>query len=184
MRKNYKALYNTKIVIDTNSILDLQELDLLDIPPKIFSKVFIPDNILIEEIDDPLVEELLNMNYIEINLKKNLGFEKYSYLNDTHKKLSTSDKIVICIAYENKFICCTNDKRARNACKELGTDVIGTLGILCAGYESNIIKWNDFVTAFNKYGVYTSARIDDSIKNEIKKLYDIPNIIEYNQKAN
>lgn len=173
MQKKFKSLYKTDIILDTNSIIDLQELDLLNLPKKVFNKVYISNNILIEELNEAEGNLLKQIDYMPLNLQTNEGFSKLYYLEKNNKRLSTPDKVVISIAYENNIICCTNDKPARSACESIGVQVTGTIGILCCAFEYSIIDHHTFCNIFNKYCNGTSSYINQEIANTIKKLYNI-----------
>lgn len=184
MREKFKNLFNKDVILDTNIITDLRELNILTLPLKIFSEVCISKNILYQELSDEEGHELLIMGYKPLSLETNQGFEKLFYLKDNFKRLSISDKIIICIAYEKSLLCCTNDGQARKACEELNVDITGTLGILCSAYENGIIDWNKFVRLFNKYEYDTSSYLSSEITEQVRRIYKIPqidsNIIPYN----
>jgi len=176
MRKRFKALLNSKVILDTNSIIDLQELKILDLPTRIFSEIYISDNILVEELSAAHGNELLQLGYKSISLKTNNGFILLSDLNKNNRRLSIPDKVVISIAYENSIVCCTNDKAARNVCKSIKIEVIGTIGILCCAYENEIIDRKQFEYIFNKYCEETSSYINDNLEIELRTLYSIPEL--------
>lgn len=174
MRKRFKALLNSRVILDTNSIIDLQELKILDLPTRIFSEVYISDNILVEELSAAHGKDLLQLGYKPISLKANNGFGLLSNLSKNNKSLSIPDKVVISIAYENNIVCCTNDKAARIACKSINIEVIGTIGMLCCAYENSIIERKDFEYIFNNYFAETSSFINYSLETELRTIYSIP----------
>jgi len=174
MQKRFKELLNSKVILDTNSILDLHELEILDLPTRIFTEVYISENILIEEINKEQVEKLLLLGYKPISLNTNNGLTLLSDLNKNNKSLSIPDRVVISIAHENCIICCTNDRAARNVCKSINIEVIGTIGILGCAYENAIIERKEFEYIFNKYCEEASSYINNSLEIEVRALYSIP----------
>lgn len=173
MKQDFKSLFNSTSILDTNVLSDLDDINALSLPRKIFSKAYISKNIQIEELGEELSEKVNMLEYEPAHLDTTDGYEKFMLLKQTYQKLSISDIIVVCIAYENKYLCCTNDRRARNACEDLEVKVAGTIGILACAYENSIITFEEFCTLFNNY-IGISLRLDPKIIDPIRKMYNIP----------
>lgn len=173
-RQLFRSLYSKKVILDSNILFDLQELKCLDLPIKIFQEAYVSKNALLEEFSQQDVDQIIKLGYIPEYLKTNDGYSKLFYLNEKYPQLSTPDKVVICIAFEKNIICCTNDGNARKACNNISVALSGTLGILCCAFEHKIIDWDKFVSLFNSYGINTSAHVSDELRDEIRRLYNIP----------
>lgn len=187
MRSKFKNLFDKEVIVDTNTIIDLQELASLDLPLRVFSSVYISGNILREELNDEDRQALLKLNYKPLNLETNNGYEKLFYLKENYTQLSTPDKVIISIAYEKGIFCCTNDSLARKACKDIEVKLTGTIGVLCSAYENNVIKREEFIELFNKYNFITSSYLSKNLTNTIRKLYNISNLSvknSFNKKTN
>jgi predicted nucleic acid-binding protein len=177
MREKFKSFYNKETVLDTCTIIDLQRLEILDLPLRVFSKVYITKNIIIEELEEDLSKQLIEIGYEPISLETEDGYGFLFQLDVDYKKLSTSDKIVIATAYERNIICCTNDSPARNACIENDITLTGTLGIICCAFENGIITRKELINLINRYDTGIEAHISYEVISQIRNLYKIPQSI-------
>lgn len=173
MQTIFRSLYNKSVILDTNILSDLDEIGALFLPSKIFKTIYISKNIQIEELEEDLNMKVSDLGYLSAHLDTSDGFDKFNYLRNNYPKLSNSDIIVICIAYEKKILCCTNDRRARRACELIGCTTAGTLGILGCAYENNIITFTEFTDLFNNY-INISSRLDSSLIESVRTTYNIP----------
>jgi hypothetical protein len=131
------------IILDNTVLSSFAHIDRLDIPSKLFGEVIIPEGVYYEgvlkakkskrvtkikrSVEDGLIKIITpTKSDIEVaeGLQRNLG------LGERHT-------IAICIS--EKCLIATDDLKPRKVAKELGLDVIGTLGILKLAYRRNLI---------------------------------------------
>ncbi len=176
MKKKFNSLYKKDVILDTNTIIDLNELNQILLPCKLFQNVYYSKNAFIEELDEELKRSVETAGYKPICIETNDGYVSLFYLKENHKALSICDKVVISIAAEKKILCCTNDKPARQACAAVDVKPIGTIGILCGCYENGIIKHEELTAIFNKYVYDCSSRLGQDLIDEIRVLYNISDV--------
>ena len=66
MREKFKSFYNKETVLDTCTIIDLQRLEILDLPLRVFSKVYITKNIIIEELEEDFSKQLIEIDMSQL----------------------------------------------------------------------------------------------------------------------
>lgn len=171
MREKIKKLINKVAILDTNVIIDFQRLEHLEIPPQVFSKVFVSGFVVSKELPPEIVKQLKNLGYNVVNLNTEKGYKFFHELKK-FKALSVYDRLIISTAFQEKIVCVSNDKPVRRVCKEYGIKSTGTLGILCAAFEKKIISKEKLEELIEIYQNNSGAYVSKEIINEIRRIYN------------
>lgn len=178
MKTKFQLLYKKNVILDSNTINDLDALNRLGLTVQLFNEVYYSKNAFLQEMDGLVQHKLVKAGYKPLCLERNDGYLRYQYLKEYHKALSKCEKVIIAIAAERGILCCTNDKPARMACEDIGVELVNTAGILCGCYENGIIGFNELIKLFNKYIYYCRPRLSVELIGDIRQLYNIPDIGE------
>jgi predicted nucleic acid-binding protein len=119
----------SKIVIaDTSCLISLSRVGALYILPKLFNSIVITKEVSIEFGDD--VPEWINIQ----------NTTNLSLLQELNRTLDIGESSAICLAFERNALLIIDEKKGRNRAKELGIDIIGTLGVLILAKRKGVIK--------------------------------------------
>ena len=117
------------IIADTSCLILLMKIGKLEILKKLYSKVFITDEVAKEfGVALPVwikIKKLSNKNSLTI-LKLDLG-------------IGEASSIALAIELENSFLI-LDDLRARKCAKKLGLKFTGTLGVIAEAFSNGYIK--------------------------------------------
>lgn len=154
------------VVVDANVIIDLEELDSLFLLNKLFSTVIIPKDTIAKELDSETHESLKEIDYEVGIIKSEIGYNIYSQC--LHRKsLSHCDRMSIAIAVENACVLCTNEKPARSLAQDVGLEVTGTLGILIAAYQKNVVNREQIIQLIKYLYEEGSCYISDTLLDKV-----------------
>jgi len=118
-------------------------IDRLDIPSKLFGDAIIPESVYYEgvlkakkskRVDK--IKEGIEKGLIKVIKPTKSDIEIAERLQRT---LGVGERYTIGIGISKKCLIATDDLKPRKVAKELGLDVIGTLGILRLAYNRNLI---------------------------------------------
>jgi predicted nucleic acid-binding protein len=131
------------IILDNTVLTSFAHIDRLDIPYKLFGDVRIPESVYYEGVlkakKSKRVERIKKS--IEDGLIKVIKPEKedIEVAEKFQRTLGLGERYAIAIGMSKKCLIATDDLKPRRVAKELGLDVIGSLGILRLGYKRNLI---------------------------------------------
>jgi predicted nucleic acid-binding protein len=104
----------------------------------------------------------------------NIFIELENSDDNTAKRLSEYDRIVIAIAGEGDLLAVSNDKPVRDICKKYGIKVTGTLGIIISAYENEIIGFSQLKDCLEfLFSEDSSCYLSNYLKSEIYTYYKI-----------
>ncbi|HKM29024.1 MAG TPA: hypothetical protein VJY37_05015 [Anaerovoracaceae bacterium] len=146
-RTRLKQFKSKEAVVDNNVLVDLFEIGRLDLLFKVFKSVEIPQTVYEEEVTESVKSKIAQEQFLLSSVKTIEGYELLRTLlgHRSYKRLSTFDRIIIAIARQDKCLCSSNDGLLRKACVEYNIECTGTLGILGAAYENELITDSEFV---------------------------------------
>ena len=161
--------------MDNNILTDFMELtaaleyDFMDILNQLFTKIIIPTPILEDEL---LNNDLGSLEYEEGIFESELGYRAFMDISTSNtrmaKQLSEYDRYVIAIAIEYSLLAVSNDKPLREVCRKYGVEVTGTIGIIVAAYENQLLSFQQMQEAY----IYLfSDQSSCYLSNKLKKMF-------------
>lgn len=125
---------------DTNVWIDFYVISKLDLPFRLpYAYIMYEESIDGELLNPPnLSSNLREAGLIGVEITTEEFFLADSWGN-IYKKLSTPDRIALSIAKTRNIVLLTGDRALRNAAKNEGVSVIGTIGLLDQLYEKDLI---------------------------------------------
>jgi predicted nucleic acid-binding protein len=133
------------VVSDTTPLISLLKIDKLDLLEKLFGQVLIPKTVFNELTDDVRFKEeadkINSKEYIKIKavvnpeavsiLKRNTGLDK-----------GESEAIILTDELGADLLL-MDEAKGRTISSQMGIKIMGTIGILMAAYEGNVITANE-----------------------------------------
>ena len=143
------------VISDTSCLIILSKINKLDILKYIFAEV-----IITKEVESEFSEEI--PDWVIVKTVENDSIEKILNLNLDKGEASS---IALCLKYIDKDVLLVIDERkGRNIAKELGINIIGTIGILTKAKDLNIISdMNCVIADLEK----NNFRISETLKNQL-----------------
>lgn len=134
---------------DTNVWIDFYVISKLDLPFRLpYAYIMYEESIDGELLNPPnLSFDLKEAGLIGVEITAEEFFLADSWGN-VYKKLSTPDRIALAIAKTRNIVLLTGDRALRNAAKNEGVSVIGTIGLLDQLYEKDLIDEKEAVACF------------------------------------
>ncbi len=131
------------ILLDNTALSAFAHIDKLNIPSKLFGEAFIPESVYYEGVLKSKKSERVDRitNSIEEGLIKVIKPEKHDieFANRLPSTLGSGERYTIAMGISKKCLIATDDLKPRKIAKELGLDIIGTLGILRLAYKKNLL---------------------------------------------
>lgn len=137
------------IVLDNTVLTSFAHIDRLDIPHKLFGEAYVPEGVYYEGVlkakKSKRVERIKKS--IEAGLLKVIKPEKsdIEIAGRFQKTLGLGERYTIAIGISKRCLIATDDLKPRKAAKELGLDIIGSLGILRLAYKRNLIDKGELI---------------------------------------
>ncbi len=135
---------------DTNVWIDFAVIESIELPFRLPVTYIMSKYAVEEEVLTPkgLSSELLSygLKPVEITTEEFILANSYG---STYIKLSQYDRIALAIAKNREIELMTGDKALRNAAKNEGVKVIGTLGILDRLYDQGLISSDEYKNCLN-----------------------------------
>ncbi len=132
------------IILDNTALSAFAHIDRLDIPSKLFGETIISEGVYYEGVVKAKKSERVNRirNCIEEGLIKVIKPTKaeIEFANNLPATLGQGERYTIAIGISKKCLIATDDLKPRKIAKELGVDIIGTLGILRLAHKRNLIN--------------------------------------------
>lgn len=131
------------IILDNTVLISFAHIDRLDIPYKLFRDACIPESVYYEGVlkakKSKRVERIKRS--VEEGLITVIKPEKedIKVAEKFQRTLGLGERYAIAIGMSKKCLIATDDLKPRRVAKELGLDVIGTLGILRLAYKRDLI---------------------------------------------
>jgi predicted nucleic acid-binding protein len=129
------------IILDNTVLTSFAHIDRLDLPYKLFGDVRIPESVYYEGVlkakKSKRVERIKKS--IEEGIITVIKPETIEVAEKFQRTLGLGERYAIAIGMSKKCLIATDDLKPRRMAKELGLDVIGTLGILRLAYKRNLI---------------------------------------------
>jgi predicted nucleic acid-binding protein len=132
------------IILDNTALSAFAHIDRLDIFSKLFGEISIPESVYYEGVLKAKKSKRVDRirNCIEEGLIKVIKPAKEDI--ESAKKLPVTlglgERYTIAMGISKKCLIETDDLKPRKIAKELGMDIIGTLGILRLAYKRNLIN--------------------------------------------
>ncbi|MQA01135.1 MAG: DUF3368 domain-containing protein [Dehalococcoidia bacterium] len=126
-------------VVDTTVLIALGHLDRLDLLPRLYDRVWVPNAVRREAMRDPQfyevprIQRAIDAALLRVMAQDAVGTD--SRLSD----LGAGEAAVIASASELGAVAVLDDWQGRRAARSLGLRVIGTVGLLIAGGRSGLI---------------------------------------------
>ena len=131
------------IILDNTVLSSFAHIDTLDIPSKLFGETIIPVGVYYEGVLKAKKSKRVTKikRSIEEGLIKVIKPTKADreVAERLHGTLGLGERYTIAIGISKRCLIATDDLKPRKVAKELGLDVIGTLGILRLAYRMNLI---------------------------------------------
>ena len=131
------------IILDNTALSALAHIDRLDIPARLFGETHIPECVYYEGVLKAAKSKRVDriINFVEKGLITVIKPEKkdIEYAESLPTTLGPGERYAIAIGISEKCIVATDDLKPRKIAKELGLDIIGTLGILRLAHKRNLI---------------------------------------------
>ncbi|HWR26325.1 MAG TPA: hypothetical protein VN316_00450 [candidate division Zixibacteria bacterium] len=131
------------ILLDNTALSAFAHIDKLDIPYKLFGETFIPESVYYEGVLKAKKSERVDRikNCIKEGLIKVIKPSKddFEFANKLPATLGLGERYTIAIGISMKCLIATDDLKPRKIAKELGLDMIGTLGILRLAHKKNLL---------------------------------------------
>jgi predicted nucleic acid-binding protein len=146
------------IILDNTALSSFAHIERLDIPSKLFGEAVIPESVYYEGVLKAKRSERVERikRCIEEGLIKVVkpSKDEIRAAEKLQKNLGSGERYAIVIGIAKNCLVATDDLKPRKLAKEMGLDVIGTLGILRLAYKKNIID-------------------EEELRNSVNKLHDI-----------
>jgi len=160
------------IVNDTNILIDLANLDLLDLMTELNFEFHTTD-FIISEIQNPeqlqKVQNIIDNNKLTIIKTKAEEYSKISELQT--KNLSFEDCSIWYYAKKVNGILLTGDGNLRKTVKSSGIEVKGILFIFDQLIDNNIIDFQTAIQKISKLSLLNTRLPKKDIENRIEKWY-------------
>lgn len=131
------------IILDNTALSALAHIDRLDIPAILFGEAHIPECVYYEGVQKATKSKRVDriINCIEKGLITVIKPDQkdIEYAENLPKTLGPGERYAIAIGISEKCLIATDDLKPRKIAKELGLDIIGTLGILRLAHKRNLI---------------------------------------------
>ncbi|KAF5422139.1 MAG: hypothetical protein C5S41_10045 [Candidatus Methanomarinus sp.] len=131
------------IILDNTALSALAHIDKLDITSKIFRETYIPECVYYEGVLKAKKSKRVDRikKCVEKGLIKvvKLTQKDIKYAESLPVTLGLGERYAIAIGISEKCLIATDDFKPRKIAKELGLDIIGTLGILKLAHKRNLI---------------------------------------------
>ena len=133
------------VVLDTSVISAFAKIGKFDLLKKLLenSKVLIPDTVFREIIHEEALDAFA-FSEEELDNKDKWILVEQVDISDIQNNLGDGEKGVIKLAKLKNGIAVIDDSVARRKASEYGSGITGTLGLLCAGLEKQIISKSEF----------------------------------------
>lgn len=135
------------IILDNTALSALAHIDRLDIPLKLFGDTHIPECVYCEGVVKAKkskrvdrIKKCIEKGQIKVIKSAQKDVE---YAESLPKALGPGERYAIAIGISKKCLIVTDDLKPRKIAKELGLDVVGTLGILRLARKSNLIDMDE-----------------------------------------
>jgi predicted nucleic acid-binding protein len=162
------------VVSDTTPIISMLKINKLHLLNKLFGEILIPNAVYNELTTSKKFKEEANQikecNFIKrVEVDNNKDIERFRIT--TGLDLGESEAII----YSNKngvdFLL-MDEAKGRIVAKQMGLNIMGTIGILMQAYDDNLITKDEILACIDmlkKNGRYISERLFDSLKNKIEE---------------
>lgn len=156
-----------QVVSNTSPIIFLSKIEALDLLPKCFDKIFIPQAVINE------LRDLSPPKYIERSSLSIAG-SNFALGATTMWNLHIGELEAMVLAQEIQAdYVILDDRLARRKAQHLGLKVIGTVGVLLLAHKRKLISTQDieeYLAALTQtYGMYISSKILKQIKMSLQK---------------
>lgn len=132
------------IILDNTALSAFAHIDRLDILSKLFGETSIPESVYYEGVLKAKKSKRVDRirNCIEEGLIKVIkpAKEDIEFAKKLPVTLGLGERYTIAMGISKKCLIATDDLKPRKIAKELGLDIIGTLGILRLAYKRNLIN--------------------------------------------
>lgn len=115
------------IVIDSTCLIGLERIGKLNILPKLFEPILIPDEVFNE----------FGSSFFWLNVETPTNL---ALINALKLSIDDGEAEAIALALEKKCKILSDDKQARSAAKKLGLKVIGTIGMFIEAKQMGLIE--------------------------------------------
>lgn len=142
------------IILDNTALSSFAHIERMDIPSKLFGKAVIPETVYYEGVLK--AEKSERADRIKRSIEEGLidvikpSKDDIRAAEKLQKNLGSGERYVIIIGIAKNCLIATDDLKPRKLAKEMGLDVIGTLGILRLAYKKNLIDEEDLRKSVNK----------------------------------
>jgi|SRR3989339_1273761 len=134
-----------EVVTNSSSIIFLAKLNLFHLAKNIFSRVYIPKEVISEifakktpEVE--IIKKEMGSFILELNTKKFLNIPV---------GLGEKSAISLCVE-KNIGVFISDDKKARKFARSLGIETIGIIGIFLLNFKNNKISKKEAIDFLNK----------------------------------
>jgi predicted nucleic acid-binding protein len=145
----------TLVVSDASPVHYLVLIGAVDILPRLFSKVVIPEHVISRELQSPKTPPLVRKWVANLPA----WVEVRRPMHPEPLRLHTGEAHAIALALELGAPVLLDDKEARQIAKDKGLIVIGTVGLIERAAELNMLNLPEALAALRK----TNARISKGL---------------------
>ena len=145
---------------DTNVWIDFSTIGFLDCPFRLDWSFYMYEEAVEEELLNPpgISEELISYGIISTELSED-EFHTAEMFGRKYKKLSSYDCIALSIARERGIKLMTGDYALRKAACSENVDVIGTLGVIDALMDSELIDKTEYIEMLTRIMLFNGREI-------------------------
>jgi len=155
------------LIMDANVLIDYQKSDLsvLGLVNEHVAEVHVLTTV-IEEVDGLEVVdcERLGLKAIEPEL------HQLTRAAGKRSQLSFRDRLCLIVASDASFVCVTNDKPLRNACKDEGVKILWGLEIMTALVRANAMRAADAIQTAEKIHLSNPLHITRKLVDRFAKI--------------
>lgn len=137
------------ILLDNTVLTSFAHIGRLDIPHKLFGEAYVPESVYYEGVlkakKSKRIERIKKS--VETGLIKVIKPEKsdIEIAESFQRTLGLGERYTIAIGISKKCLIATDDLKPRKVAKEVGLDIIGSLGILRLAYKRNLIDRGELI---------------------------------------
>ncbi len=154
------------VVSDASPIHYLVLINVINVLPKLFSKVIIPEHVITTELQSPKTPPLVR-TWVS-NLPPWVEVRKPAKPEALH--LHKGEEHAIALALEFNAPILLDEKEARTVAKDKGLLVIGTLGLIERAAAVNLIDLQESLIALQKTNMRVSrSLIHDALERQTQK---------------
>ena len=160
------------VISDTTPLISLMKIGRLELLHKLFGEIQIPEAVFNELVSNPRFpdesREIKSCPFIKVVVIDNSGLVKL-LRRSTGLDLGESEAILLADSFDGSLLL-MDEAKGRQVAAQMEISVMGTIGILLAGYKEGFLlreEIKDCVEILKKYGRHISDRLYRQLMEKI-----------------